>query len=356
MASIRYRTELNPMTTPASYKLRFVHQGIGGYDDVAARLALKHPNWPVDMIKAILIDGHAEIGEMLVEGMQVTLENAFTFRPSLHARLDAPDDPLPPIDQLLSVTVSAAQPFIKAVRQNAHLERLPPEEKAPVILAAEDTVIELNDVLNSAGALRISGSKLAFDKKKPGCGCVIEGTRSGTTVQTQLVSVSDTEVLFVPHIPAQDETWNNEYTVAVSTKYTENGSMRTGIYRRRLRSPLTVDLAHAGESGVGILTGDAESPYVWLTAREGSGAEQLRIQAVLNLGADTLTLSLLAMQEHAAAGSAINIPDNGSYVLPGFSGSLVSSITVQVDYHTELKALIRSGYQGRLVDILDVVE
>jgi hypothetical protein len=164
-----------------------VHQGIGGYDDIAARLALKNPNWPKDMIKAILMEGHAEIAKMLNEGMQVTLENAFTFRPSLHARLDAPDDQLPPIDKLLEVTVSASQPFIKAVRQNARLERLPPGEKAPVILATEDTVLELNDVLDSAGALRISGNNLAFEKGALGCGCLIEGTRSGSAVQPQLV-------------------------------------------------------------------------------------------------------------------------------------------------------------------------
>ncbi|MDU9047670.1 MAG: hypothetical protein Q3M30_02390 [Candidatus Electrothrix sp. Rat3] len=126
MKTIRCRPELNPLTTPPSYKLRFVHQGIGGYDEVAARLALKNPNWPVDMIKAILMDGMEEIGEMLIEGMQVTLENAFTFRPSLHARLDSPDDPLPPMDKLLDITVSASQPFIKAVRRAAHIERLPP--------------------------------------------------------------------------------------------------------------------------------------------------------------------------------------------------------------------------------------
>jgi hypothetical protein len=355
MASIRYRPELNPLTTPASYKLRFVHQGIGGYDDIAARLALKNPNWPKDMIKAILMEGHAEIAKMLNEGMQVTLENAFTFRPSLHARLDAPDDQLPPIDKLLEVTVSASQPFIKAVRQNARLERLPPGEKAPVILATEDTVLELNDVLDSAGALRISGSNLAFEKGALGCGCLIEGTRSGSAVQPQLVRITDKEILLVPHIPEQEEAWNNEYTLSISTKYTENGSIRTGIYRRRLRSPLTVDLAHAGESGVGILTGEAESPYVWLTARAGSGAERLRIQAVLNLGSDSLSLSLLAMQEHAAAGAAVNIPDTDIYVLPGFSGSAVSNITVEVSNLTELKALVRSGYQGRMVDILDVV-
>lgn len=354
MKSIHCRLEQNPLTTPASCKLRFVHQGIGGYDEVAARVALKNPTWPADMIKSILMAGNEEIGEMLAEGMQVTLENAFTFRPSLHARLDGPDDPLPPIDELLDVTVSVSQPFVKTLRYSTRIEVLPPEEKAPVILSAEDTVLELNDVLNSAGMLRLRGSNLAFDKSRPDCGCVIAGTRSGSEKQTQLGDVSDTEILFVPHIPAQEEAWNNEYTLAVSTQYTEHGSLRTSTYKQRLRSPLTVDLSGAGELGVGVLTGAADAPYVRVMSGEGSGAERLRLQAVLDARSGQLMLSLLAMQEHSAAGSAVTAPGNGDYTLPGFSGSAVSSLSVKVENHAGLVALLRSGYHGRMVDILDV--
>jgi len=355
MNSIQCRIELNPLTTPASYKLRFVHQGIGGYDDVAARMALKNPNWPADMIKAILMDGHAEIGEMLAEGMQVTLENAFTFRPSLHARLDAPDDPLPPMDELLDVTVSASQPFVKTLRQSARIERLPPEEKAPVILSAADTSLELNDVVNSSGVLRLSGSNLAFDKSMPDCGCLIEGTRSGSIKQAQFASVSDTEILLVPHIPPQNDPWNNEFTVSVSTRYTENGSLRTSMYGRRLRSPLVLSGfgAHNPQE-VGMLTGDAAAPYVKATSAEMNANERLRIQAVLDARSGQLMLSLLAMSEHGAAGDAVTVPGNNTYTLPGFSGSAVSSLSVKVENYAGLVALLRSGYHGRMVDILDI--
>lgn len=356
MASIRYRIEPNPLTPTESYRLRLVSQGTAGYDVVAARVALKNPGLSAEAVKTALMGSMEEIGVILSEGMLVTLENAFTFRPSLHARLESPDDPLPPLDELLDVTIAPSQPFVKALRLVANLERVPAAEKAPVILAAEDTVLELNDVLNSSGMLRLFGSGLLFDKSRPDCGCVIEGTRSGEEKQTQLGTISDTEILLVPHIPAQDDPWNNEYTVAVTTQYTENGSLRTGTYRRRLRAPLTVDLGSAGELGVGILTGAAEEPYVRVTDREGSGTERLRIQALLDLATDNLSLTLLSMQEHGTAGTAINIADNTSYVLPGFSGSEVSSLTVQINFLTELKALIRSSYQGRMVDILDVAE
>jgi hypothetical protein len=354
MASILYRIELNPLTKPASYKLRFMPQGVAGYDEVAKRIAAKNPGLTTEAAKAALMSGMEEIVLLLAEGMQVTLENAFTFRPALRARLDSPDDPLPPADELLDITVAAARSCVKAVRQTASLERLPAEEKAPVILAAEDTVLQLNDVLNKDGVLHLTGSNLFFDQQKPDCGCVITGTRNGKRTQNQFARISNSEILLVPRIPAQADPWNNEFIVSLSTQYTENGSMRTGVYGRRLRSPLTVDLASAGESGVGVLTGDAAAPYVRITARAGSGAERLRIQAALDLGTDVLSLNLLAMQERGAAGSAINITGNGSYVLPGFSGSAVSSLTVQVDQLAALKTLLRSSYHGRMADILDL--
>ena len=61
------------------------------------------------------------------------------------------------------------------------------------------------------------------------------------------------------------------------------------------------------------------------------------------------------MQERGAAGPAINIIGNGGYVLPGFSGSAASTMTVQVDHLTELTALVRNSYNGSLVDVLNIV-
>jgi len=354
MGTVQYRIEPNPLTKPASYKLRFLPQQTAGYDELAAAIA-KDNGLTNEQAKAFLLSMVKNVMQMLGNGIQVTLEEAFTFALSFHARLATPNSPLPPISEMVRVSISATHPFVQAVQQLITLKLVSTEEKAPTILSAADTSLELNNVLNPAGVLHIAGSNLLFDKNKPDCGCVIAGTRSGSEKQSRFASISDTEILVVPHIPPQDDPWNNEYTLAVSTKYTERGSVRTGTYGRRLRTPLSVDLAHAGESGVGILTGDAASPYVWITARAGSGAQRLRIQARFDQMTNTLSLNLLSMQDRGMAGSAVNIPENGSYVLPGFSGSVVTSMTVQVDYLTELTALVRNNYSGSLVDILDVV-
>jgi hypothetical protein len=43
-----------------------------------------------------------------------------------------------------------------------------------------------------------------------------------------------------PDIPTQADPWNNEYTVSISTQYTEHETVRKGVYERMLRSPLTM--------------------------------------------------------------------------------------------------------------------
>ena len=53
-------------------------------------------------------------------------------------------------------------------------------------------------------------------------------------------------------------------------------------------------------------------------------------------------------------GDQVAVSANGEYILPGFSGSAVSSLEIRVDHYLALWSMIRNSYQGRLVDILDV--
>ncbi|MCI5163129.1 MAG: hypothetical protein D3917_14145 [Candidatus Electrothrix sp. AX5] len=83
----------------------------------------------------------------------------------------------------------------------------------------------------------MTGSNLFFDENDEETGCIIEGTRSGSAVQQQFGVISNSVVLAVPDIPAQNNPWNNEYIVSITTRYTEHGSLRTGVFGERLRSP-----------------------------------------------------------------------------------------------------------------------
>ena len=354
MGTVQYRVEPNPLTKPASYKLRFIPQQTAGYDELAAALA-EDNGLSVEQAKAFLQSTVKNIRKMLCNGIQVTLEEAFTFALSFHARLTNPDDPLPPIDELLRISISASRPFVKDIGQDITLERVAAAEKAPAILSAADTTLLLNNVLNPDGVLRLTGSNLAFDRSSPDCRCLIAGTQSGSTEQTQFAGISDSEVLLVPHIPAQANPWNNEYTVSITTRYTEHGSLRTGTYGRKLRSPLTVPgLSSPSPPETGILTGSAAVAYVGINAGTLTADERLRIQVEYNVQDDLLAFRLIDMQDGGTEGPMVPVTGNGEFILPGFSGSAVSTLEITVNDYAALKAMVRYDYDSRLVDILDV--
>jgi len=355
MSTIQWRPVVNALTKPQSYRAQVMPRKTAGYDEMAADLSLAHPVYSADLIRSLAPLMMEWIQGRMINGDQVTLEDAFTFHLSITGRMDGPDDALPDDEDLLHVKAYASRPFVEEVRHAARLERLPMHEKLPLITSSEDTKIKLADVLNPAGVLRLTGSNLHFDEENPDCGCVIRGTRSGETKQSTYASVSNSEILLIPDIPVQDDPWNNEYRVSVTTQYTENGTPRTGIYRRGLRTPLAVSgMGHPNPQETGILTGDSAAAYAVITGGTVTADERIRIQAILDVRADRLGFALINMKQGGAAGPEMPVTENGEYILHGFSGSAVSGLEITVHDYAALREMIRNDYSGRLVDILDV--
>jgi len=355
MATIQWRPEINAMTTPQSYWIRFMPRNVLSTADMAARMAKALPNYSEEEFKTFIALHNQLLAESLSNGEQVTEENAVTYSLSFTGRLNSQDDPLPPLEECLQVRIHASPPFIAAVRQAAKTERLPLEKKLPLIAAAEDTVLRLKDALNPAGMLRLTGNDLQFDPVQGTGECVIEGTQSGRTAQSRFGKIEDSEIILMPEIPAQAQPWNNEYKVSVSTRFSAHGTLRTGTYARMLRSPLPVaKMGHPNPPEAGILTGKESSPHVSVTGGSVSADETLRIQAVLDLRADTLLFSLLDMKEDGKEGAAVTVTANGAVTLPGFSGSAVSSLSIRVNSFDGLKEMVRNDYGGRVVDILEI--
>jgi hypothetical protein len=80
----------------------------------------------------------------------------------------------------------------------------------------------------------------------------------------------------------------------------------------------------------------------------------LRLQAVLDIGDGHIELTLLDMKEGGKSGLAVSVTANGTFTLNGWESAAVSSLKVVVENFAGLKDFIRSGYAGRLVDVLDV--
>lgn len=351
MSKVQWRPQLNALTTPQSYKAQPVPRDSLGYDEIARLIALKNPILNAGLAKSALELAREVVNEALVSGNQVSLENFITWHLSLATRMDAPDDPLPPAEEIVRVQVYASRTFANEVRQAVELERLAPTQKAPVIAGTEDTVLRLANVLNPNGLLRLSGTDLFFDLDDPETGCVLEGTRSGRAVQTRFGPISNSEVLVMPDVPAQNDPWNNEYRVSVITQYTEHGSLRTGTYGRPLRTPLTVTPGN----GDGILSGAERNPLVTVGSGNLDGdSAQVRIQAILDSRSGELRLNLLDMRENSEQADTVTVNGNGSYTLPDLAGSALTGLEVTVQDAAGLEDLVRTNYGGRLVDILDM--
>lgn len=355
MATVQWRPEKNLLTTPTTWRPRFIARGVVNKAAMAARMAKVLPNYTEEEFRTF-IDLHNQlIGEGLINGEQVTEENDFIYTLSFTGKLDSPDDPLPPLEECLQVRIHASSSLVETVRKTAKTERLPEAKKLPLISTAQDTVLRLKDVLNPDGMLRLTGDDLQFDPAEGGEECVLAGTESGRTVQSRFGKVEPGEIILIPDIPAQANPWNNEYTVSVSTRYSEHGSLRTGTYENMLRTPLAVsglELDIPPETG--ILTGNAAAPYVVITGGTVSANERLRVQVIQDLAEEQLIFSLLDINEGGPAGAEVITAQNGPYTLLGFSGSAVTSLDIRIDDYIALWEMVRNSYNSRLVDVLEV--
>ena len=355
MPTIRCKVEANPLTVPESYKLRFIPNNNQGTDDIAAAMCAIAPILTPDVARTAMSAYHQAIQQNMINGNHVTVDDSLIYTLSVSGRLDNPDDPLPPVAEALHVQIHPTRNFMKEIHHQARFERVEMTEKLPKISQIENTTLQLDNVLSSTDVLQLHGNNLKFDPRQGNGECVIKGTRSGTAVQSQFGPITDTGIILIPTIPAQDDPWNNEYILSLSIRYTEHGTLRTSIYRKRLRSPLTVpDLGHPNPPETGILTGNTTAPSVVITGATLTADERLRIQVLQDLTGERLLFSLLDMHANGAKGTEVAVTGNGEFTLPGFTGSTVARLTIRVNSYTGLRDMIRTDYSGRLVDVLEL--
>lgn len=355
MSKVEWRPYENALTKPRSYQARVIPKETIDYASMARILSAKNPLWSENLVESILRERDEELLNQLLQGNQISFENTFTYHLSLAVRLDSVDQSLPTDKSFVKVQAFAARDFVERVRQQVEFERLPPTEKGPVLAGAEDTVLKLDNVLNPQGLLRLTGTDLLFDPNNEGEQCLITGTRSGSTVQSRFGPITNSEVLVMPDVPAQDEPWNNEYRVSITTHYTEHGSLRTGAFGRPLRTPLTVPgLGQPSPPETGILTGSSATAYVSVNGGTLSVDTTVRVEVIQDLQQEELVFRLLDMNDGGAAGATLPVTQNGEFILSGFAGSPLSTLEITVNDYTSLWEIIRTDYGGRLVDILQV--
>ena len=355
MSTILWRPEINALTTPQSYTPRHVPRAVIDNDELAIRMEQRNPLYTQTIAKSFLMDLADEMQDLLLNGNQITLAGLFTCRVSFTGRLSTPDSPLPPLDESLQVRLYPSRTFVEPIRQGASTERLPMVKKIPLITMARDTVLDLNDVLNPEGLLQLTGENLYFNPKQNQGNCVIMGTESGSITQTRFGPIQDSDIIVMPDVPEQSNPWNNEYQVSISTRYSQNGTLRTGTYSRMLRTPLAVPgMGEPTPPETGILSGTQATANVSINGGTISADTQLRIQAVQDIGEGKLFINLIDMEEEGAEGTPVEVTQDGEYILSGFAGSPVGSLDITVNNYTQLWELVRRDYGSRLVDVLNI--
>ncbi|WP_417910443.1 hypothetical protein [Candidatus Electronema sp. PJ] len=351
MASIQWKVEQNKLTTPASYRARTVAHTTLDYEGVSSAMAARNPQLSAGLIEFVLREFREEVLIQLANGNAINLENFLKFAVNFATRLPTAVAPLPPLSECLEVQVSASKTLRDDVRSAASAEKIAATEKAPMIIAVTDVTTGLENVMQSGTSIVLNGTNMYFDNTMPGAECVIEGTRNGRTVQTNFGKRANSEIIVVADYPAQTSTHNNEYLISVTTSYTENGSLRTGTYNKRLRVPLQVSI---GALATGILSGAEDNPLVNITGGAATASQRIRIQAVINNQDQILRISLLDMTEGGKVGDAVIINGDGGYEILGYTGSTVTYLTITVNDYAALYALVNTAYSNRMIDILNV--
>lgn len=351
MASILWKVEPNKLTNPASYRARQVARTTLDYTGVSSAISARNPQWTADLVESVLRQLREEVVMQLANGNAINLENFLKFAITIQARLSTPVSPLPPLSTCLGVQANASKTLRDDVRNGASAEKVSGTEKAPVILSVVDVTTGLQDVIIGGTSLRLNGTDMYFDNTITGAECVIRGTRSGSTVQTNFGKRANSEIILVADYLGQNYSHNNEYEIAVTTRYTQNGNLRTGTYNKRLRAPLLVALSALP---TGILSSVENTPLVSVTNGTVSTAQQVRIQAVINAQDQILRISLLDMIEGGVVGNSVIIDGEGTFTVPGYNGSTVTSLTLDVNHYDALYTLVHTVYNNRLIDILDV--
>lgn len=78
MSSVQVRPEVNALTKPQSYSLRFVPRDTLGYDELAAEVAQRNPLYNKEIGKGFLEEMAVVLSGELINGNQWTLGNLFT--------------------------------------------------------------------------------------------------------------------------------------------------------------------------------------------------------------------------------------------------------------------------------------
>ncbi|MCI5129478.1 MAG: DUF4469 domain-containing protein, partial [Candidatus Electrothrix sp. AUS3] len=231
---IQYKVIQNFLTNPPSYTARPIAQNTLDYDALAAEINLHNPTIPAATAKVVLEAFREVVVSQLAKGNTINLAGFMSFVTSLPVRLDQTTEELPP--NAVDVKAKPSVVLKQQVAQQAEYVRLPYSEKSPDISAAYDTNTNLPAWIRQDHGFRLDGSNIGFTGTDPAQGVFLTDANGNTVQQTRISLNKPSTVIITPDFgEAAAVSPNVEKTIAVRSRYTENGQVRIGEYSKNLR-------------------------------------------------------------------------------------------------------------------------
>ena len=349
---INYNVIPNALTSPPSYTARPTPQVIHDYDSLARQINIHNPTIPAATAKSVLEAFREEVIYQLAEGNSVNLKNFVSFVVSMPVRLATPTDTLP--SSPVNVKAKPSVTLKTEVDQAATYSQQAFVTKAPNIINAADSNLELADFFRPGYGVRVDGTFLGFDASDSELGVNMLSPAQNIIPQTNLSLNEPSKVIFVGVLdeaagPAGDA--SVEYQLSITNRYTANGQSRIGTYSRFLRCA-NVTGAAAADAYIFVTGQDATGPAA-ITAYTGSDEGTYIVVSELK---PTGELVLSAGSLQGEFGPQVEVTDDGVYVLNGiFEGVTPITISVTVISKVDLTAATDS-YGRYLQEVCTITE
>jgi hypothetical protein len=341
---IQYKVVPNYLTNPPSYTARPVPQDTLDYDALAEQIHLRNPTIPADTAKAVLEAAREVVISQLADGNTINLSGFVSFVTTLPVRLDHPADDLPP--DPVDVKAKPSVVLKEEVTRQAEYVRIPYSEKAPEISAAYDTNTNLADWIRPDHGFRLDGSNIGFDAADPTQGVFLTDADGHIVRQTRISLNEPSKIIITPDFGGESAVSPNiEKTIAVRSRYTEHGQLRTGVYAKHLRS---TNVVTAQQDKLFVVGDNADGP---LTVRRYRGDQVMcRFKAVYRTD-DQISLAVGPLA--GPLGPEVILPRGGTdMVLTGLSADVTVNFIDSGSYDLFVASLL--SYGRYMVEVCDL--
>lgn len=242
--SLPYQLKNNMLTPTPTYSA-LAKPNVSINDDELARLFnIANPSMSVTSVLSYIAGFREIVQQQLILGNSITLLNFIRIFPSIRGKLETPDDSVGKDD--LEINSVIAREMVSTVRNEISLTRLPYTEKVPSISFHSDA----GGWYNLLGNLEtLSGAMMQFDASDPLQGVFLKNKFTAVVDKPTeyAINTMGRNVFNTPVISTPTEGRENEFEISLSTRYTSNGTYRTGTYSRPVRTGKVVTTAELGQ-------------------------------------------------------------------------------------------------------------